>query len=118
MREKKLELLSHTFVLRESNNMVKCMCIVNQSIYSEMVLSSKHLTYTSSLHDQNLLAMEGLMKMIGVEPNPNFIFKGTSIENERYLIYRFMISIFQLPSDKIIHFSDEQMYRQFCQKYN
>lgn len=47
-----------------------------------------------------------------------FIFKGTSIENERNLIYRFMISIFQLPSDKIIHFSDEQMYRQFCQKYN
>lgn len=92
MREKKLELLSHTFVLRESNNMVKCMCIVNQSIYSEMVLSSKHLTYTSSLHDQNLLAMEGFMKMNGVEPNPNFIFKGTSIENERYLIYRFMIN--------------------------
>lgn len=118
MREKKLELLTHTFVLRESNNMVKCICIVNQSIYTEMVLSSKHLTYTSSLHDQNLLAMEGLLKMLGVEPNPNFIFKGTSIENERYLIYRFMISIFQIPSDKIIHFSDEQKYRQFCQRYN
>ena len=120
MREKKIELLSHTFVLHESNNKVKCTCFVNQSIYTEMVLSSKHLTNTSSLHDQNLLAMEGLMRMLGVEPNPNpnFIFKGTSIENERYLIYRFMISIFQLPSDKIIHFPDEQMYRQFCQKYN
>lgn len=94
------------------------MCIVNQSIYTEMVLSSKHLTYTSSLHDQNLQAMEGLMRMLGVEPNPNFIFKGTSIENERYLIYRFMISIFQLPSDKIVHFPDENLYRQFCQKYN
>lgn len=82
-----------------------------------MVLSSKHLTYTSSLHDHNLQAMESLMRMIGVEPNPNFIFKGTSIENERYLIYRFMISIFQSPSDKIIHFSDEHAYRQFCQKY-
>lgn len=117
MREKKLELLSHTFVLRESYNMVKCICFVNQSIYTEMVLSSKHLTYTSSLHDQNLQAMESLMRMIGVEPNPNFIFKGTSIENERYLIYRFMISIFQYPSDKIIHFSDEHAYRQFCQKY-
>lgn len=96
--------------------MVKCICFVNQSIYTEMVLSSKHLTYTS-LHDQNLQAMESLMRMIGVEPNPNFIFKGTSIENERYLIYRFMISIFQYPSDKIIHFSDEHAYRQFCQKY-
>lgn len=62
--------------------------------------------------------MEGLMRMLGVEPNPNFIFKGTSIENERYLIYRFMISIFQLPSDKIVHFPDENLYRQFCQKYN
>ena len=94
------------------------MCIVNQSIYTEMVLSSKHLTYTSSLHDQNLQKMEGLMKMLGVEPNPNFIFKGSSIENERYLIYRFMISIFQLPSDKIVHFPDESTYRQFCKKYN
>ena len=28
-----------------------------------------------------------------------------------------MISIFQSPSDKIIHFSDEHAYRQFCQKY-
>jgi hypothetical protein len=118
MREKKLELLSHTFVLQESKSMVKCMCIVNQSIYSEMVLSSKHLTYTSSLHDQNNVAIEGIMRMLGVEPNPNFIFKGTSIENERYLIYRFMISIFQLPSDKLYHFQDEQIYRQFCEKYN
>lgn len=118
MREKKLELLSHTFVIQESNNMVKCMCIVNPSIYTEMVLSSKHLTYTSSLHDQNLQTIEGLLKMMGVEPNPNFIFKGTSIDNERYLIYRFMISIFQLPSDKIVHFSDEQKYRQFCTEHN
>lgn len=118
MREKKLEFLSHTFVLRESNNKVKCICIVNQSIYTEMVLSSKHLTYTSSLHDQNLQSIEGLMRMLGVEPNPNFIFKGTSIENERYLIYRFMISIFQLPCDRIVHFPDECEYRKFCQKYN
>lgn len=115
---KKLEFLTHTFYYIRVGNFTVVQCIVNQSVYAEMTLSSRHMSYSGSLHDQNLESIAGLIRMLGVEPNPNFLFKGSPIENERYLIYRYMLSIFQIPKENVFTFESDDEFKKFCTKYD
>lgn len=115
---KKLEFLTHTFYYVRVGNFTLVQCVVNQSIFAEMLLSSRFMSYSNSLHDQNLESIAGLIKLFGIEPNPNFIFKGSPIENERYLIYRYTLSIFQIPNENVYMFESDSDFKKFCTKYN
>lgn len=115
---KKIEFLTHTFYYVRIGDFTAVQCIVNQSVYTEMTLSSKYMSYTDSLHDRNLESIAGLIRMLGVEPNPNYVFKGSPIENERYLIYRYMFSIFQIERENVYMFENDDQFKQFCTNYN
>lgn len=115
---KKMEFLTHTFYYVRIGNFTVVQCVVNQSVYAEMTLSSRHLSYSDSFHDQNLERIAGLIRMLGVEPNPNFIFKSSPIENERYLIYRYMLSIFQIHKENTYMFENDSEFRRFCETNN
>ena len=115
---KKLDFCTHTFYVEKIGGFVAARCVINNSIYTEMVLSSKHLACTNYFHDQNLESIASFIKQYGVEPNPNFIFKGNSIENERYLIYRYILSILQLPNVNLYTFSTDDEFKKFCNHNN
>lgn len=84
-----------------------------------MVLSSKQLSYSKSLHDSGLRQLAGqLNSLFGIEPNPDFLFKGSPIENERFLIYRFIKSIFQCDTNKVVQFENDEDFKRFCYKNN
>ena len=59
-----------------------------------------------------------MFSMLGVTPNLDYMFKPSPIENERYLIYRFIKSIFQEPYSNLHQFSSDSEYRDFCLKAN
>lgn len=113
----KIEFLTHTFYLSKIGRFTSALCTINDSVYLEMELSSRHFAYSQTLHDRNLESLANVIGFMGVEPNPNFIFKGKPIENERYLIYRYIKSIFQIPNEKLYLFSDDNEYKNFCNNY-
>lgn len=114
----RLEFLTHTFNVTKIGRFTAAKCFINQSVYTEMVLSSKYSAYMDNIHDQNLKQIAGVLSMLGIEANPNFIFKGSPIENERYLIYRYIYSIFQIPNKKLFLFDSDEKYRFFCNDNN
>lgn len=115
----KHEFLTHTFYTKKIGDFLSAYTIINNDVYFEMELSSRHFAYGSSLHSRNMESLAGMIiSMFGVEPNPDFIFKGKPIENERYLIYRYIKSIFQIPNDKLLLFSDDDEYKNFCVNNN
>lgn len=88
--------------------------VVNSHIYFEMELSSRHNDYNPSIQGRNLETMENFFASMGVLPNPDFVFLPKPIENERYLIYRFVKSIFQIPNDNLYLFSNDSEFQTFC----
>ena len=110
----KHEFLTHTFYTKRVGDFLLAFTHINDDVYFEMELSSRHFAYSSSLHDRNLESLAGIISMMGIEPNPNFIFKGKPIENERYLIYRYIKSIFQKPNPELYIFADDLEYQKFC----
>ncbi len=115
----KIEFLTHTFWVEKIGGYTSALCGINNSVYLEMQLSSRHFAYSQSLHDRNLESLANTINsFLGIEPNPDFVFKGKPIENERYLIYRYIKSIFQIPNDKLYLFSDDDEYKRFCNTNN
>lgn len=115
----KLSFLTHTFYLKRIGDFLLAFTNINKDVYLEMELSSRHFAYGSSLRDKNLESLAGMIStMLGIEPNPNFMFKGKPIENERYLIYRYIKSIFQIPNQNLYSFADDNEYHSFCTSNN
>jgi len=107
--------LTHTFYTKKIGCFLSAFTTINNDVYTEMVLSSKHFAYDSSLHDRNMQSLAGVLSMFGIEPNPDFVFKGKPIENERYLIYRYIKSIFQIPNPNLYLFANDNEYKKFCE---
>lgn len=114
----KLSFLTHTFYTKRVGDFLLAFTHINEDVYLEMELYSRHFAYSSSLHDRNLESLAGIISMFGIEPNPNFMFKGIPIENERYLIYRYIKSIFQITNPNLYLFADDNEYRSFCTANN
>jgi hypothetical protein len=63
--------------------------------------------------------MAGILEtMFDISPNPDYVFKPDPFENERYLMYRYVKSIFQIPNTNLVQFSDDKEYLAFCSKNN
>ena len=115
----KIEFLTHTFWVDKIGSYTSAYCAINESVYLEMQLSSRHFAYSQSLQDRNLESLANTINnLFGIKPNPDFVFKGKPIENERYLIYRYIKSIFQIPNDKLFLFADDNEFKRFCESNN
>lgn len=118
-KARKIEFLTHTLYIQQIGNFLSAYCDINDNVYLEMQLSSNHLASTGSLRDINVEAMgRFITSMFGIQPNPDFVFKGNPLENERYLIHRYIKSIFQKANSNLFLFSDDHQYRAFCEKNN
>ena len=87
---------------------------INKDIYFEMELSSRHNDFNPSIHGRNIEMMENFFATMGVFPNPDFVFFPKPIDNERYLIHRFIKSIFQIPNNNLYLFSNDSEFQSFC----
>lgn len=111
----KLEFKTHTFYVASIGAYTSVYVTINKDVYFEMELSSRNFSYTDSLHDRNLASLAGyIQSMFNISPNPDFIFKPRPIDNERYLMYRYIKSIFQIPNNKLIQFSCDEEFAKFC----
>jgi hypothetical protein len=111
--------LTHTFYTKKIGDFLSAYTIINDDVYFEMEISSRHFSFGTSLHDRNMESLTNFVcSYLRIEPNPDFIFKGKPIENERYLMYRYIKSIFQIPTDKLYLFSDDDEYKNFCASNN
>lgn len=114
----KYEFLTHTLYIKKIGNFISAFVTINKDVYFEMELSSRHFSYGTSLHDRNTESLSKMFTLFGIEPNPDFIFKGKPIENERYLIYRYIKSIFLQPNGNLFMFANDQEFESFCGKNN
>lgn len=116
----KLSFLTHSFFTNKINDsLVEVDVCINDDVYLEMQLSSRYYAPNTSLHERNVESLSGMVSTVfGIEPNPNFIFKGEPIENERYLIHRYIKSIFQIPHSNLYCFDNDNKYKSFCSTYN
>lgn len=113
-KAKKIEFKTHTCYVAEVGVFVVVYFVINNDIYFEMELSSRSFSFGNSLKEQNQRALRGLIATsFGIAPNPEFVFKPSPIENERYLIYRFIKSIFQ-QHNNFYQFEDELEFFKFC----
>lgn len=116
----RLEYRTHKFYAKRISKFTAAMCIVNDDVYLEMQVSSRMLIPDNTPHGQNVKMMTAMMaQMKGIEPKMEYIFSAVPIENERYLIHRYLKSIFFYePSIKVITFKDDFEFKTFCSKYN
>lgn len=115
----KLEFKTHTFYVTSIGKYTSAFVTINNDVYLEMELSSRNFSYTDSLHDRNLASLAGYIQSIfNISPNPDFVFKPRPIDNERYLMYRYIKSIFQIPNSKLILFSCDEEFALFCRVNN
>lgn len=111
----KIELKTHTFYYEQIGKYLAGYIVINNSIYNEMVLSSRIYVGNDSIQGYNMnLLRDIIVQQLHVYPNPEFVFKLTPIENERYLMYRFLKSIFLGDEQNIYLFSNEEEYKNFC----
>lgn len=112
---KELKFLTHSFYLKRVGSFLCAFCTINKQVYFEMEFSSRNLSYTDSLHDRNLASLAGMLtNMFGVEPNPDFVFLGKPIDNIRFLLYRYISSIFQNRDSRLFQFDSDLTFRKFC----
>lgn len=111
----KIELKTHTFYYRQIGKYLAGYIVINSSIYNEMVLSSRIYVGNDSIHGYNMnLIRDVIVQQLHVYPNPEFVFKLTPIENERYLMYRFLKSIFLGDEQNLYLFPNDDEYKKFC----
>ncbi|WP_321425989.1 DarT ssDNA thymidine ADP-ribosyltransferase family protein [uncultured Bacteroides sp.] len=111
----KLEFKTHVFYVSRIEKFTSVYATINDDVYLEIELSSRNFSYSESLHDRNLASMAGyIQSMFDISPNPDFVFKPRPIDNERYLMYRYIKSIFQIPNVNLIQFADDIEFGQFC----
>lgn len=110
------EFLTHEVHIKQIGSFLAVDFGINSKIYFEMELSSRHNHFNPSIHGRNLEMMENFFASMGVLPNPDFVFLPKPIENERYLIHRFIKSIFQIPNDNLCSFSNDSEFQFFCNK--
>lgn len=111
----KIEFKTHTVFYKKIGRYFAGYVTVNDHIYTEMVLSSRCYVGNDSIQNANLnMLAEVFAEQFHVYPNPEYVFKNTPIENERYLIYRFVKSIFLGDERNLYLFSDDNEYKAFC----
>ena len=110
--------LTHTFYTKKVGDFLLAYTQINDNVYFEMELSSRYFSFDSTPHERNIKALTNTFSSCGIEPNPNFVFKAPPIENERYLIYRYIKSIFQIPNRNLHMFANESEYHSFCEQNN
>lgn len=115
----KIEFKTHSFYFDKIGPFLSGYIVVNMSIYTEMQLSSRIFIGNTGFKGHNLHVLaEMLAQQYHIYPNPEYVFKTTPIENERYLIYRFLKSIFLGDERNLILFSDDDEYKLFCTNNN
>lgn len=107
---------THTIQYTKEGRFVIVHIIINSDIYFEMEISSRACEFGNSLNEQNNRRMIEQFSMFGISPNLDYMIKSSPIENERYLIYRFIKSIFQESYPNLYQFSEEAEYKKFCVK--
>lgn len=113
-----MEFKTHSMKYSQEGSFVKFMIIVNEDIYNEMVISSRACEFGNDIKSQNNRMMLQLLMMLGHEPNMEYMFKPIPIENERYLIYRFINSIFQDENPNLYMFASDEEYKSFCREFD
>lgn len=81
---------THSFFLEREGRFVRSTFVINQHIYFEMIAAS-----------DGWLASD-------------FLFDPRPIENERYLIYRFIRGIVREPNNRMHFFRDDEAFHKFC----
>lgn len=114
----KLEFKTHTMYIQQISNYSAVYFVINSDIYNEMVLSSRAFCFGDSIMESNQRAVASLLATFGVQPNPDYVFNPSPIENERYLIFRFIKSIFQDSKEKVFLFESDTEYKRFCHENN
>ena len=109
---------THSLTYSQEGEFVKLRIAINNDIYNEMVVSSRACEFGKDIKSENNRTLLRMAMMFGVEPNLEYMFYPVPIENERYLIYRFIKSIFQEFNPNLYQFSSDEEYKTFCQKYN
>ena len=113
MSEKK-QFKTHSVSFSQEKDFTIVSFVINDNIYLEMELSSRIAEFGNSINDRNNRTMMDMFAMMGVTPNLDYLFKPNPIENERYLIYRFIKSILQEPNPNLFQFSNDDEYKRFC----
>ena len=114
----KREFKTHKINYAREGKFIIIQIIVNSDIYFEMQISSRACEFGDSIKEENNRKMLEMFSMLGVRPNLDYMFKPSPIENERYLIYRFVKSIFQEPYSNLYQFSSDSEYKDFCVRAN
>lgn len=114
----KLDFKTHKMYIQRISDFYAIYFVINSDIYDEMVLSSRAFCFGDSIKESNQRALMTLLSSYGVQPNPDYVFNPSPIENERYLIYRFIKSIFQDAKENVFLFESENDYRNFCHSNN
>lgn len=81
---------THNFCIKQVGNFIGAEFYIDMQIFADMVLASDGII----MHE--------------------FMFYGSPIENERYLIWRFIHNILQEPNESIIYFSSDYAFKRFC----
>lgn len=114
----KIDFKTHTFRYQYDNGLLSIDVFINDAIYLEMQISSRACEFADTIKNHNNRVLLNALSFFGVEPNLEYLFKPTPIENERYLIYRFIKSIFQEDYQHLHQFSSDWEYRKFCAEAN
>ena len=114
----KFEFKTHSFFIKEISSYISAYFTINDNIYTEMSLSSRAFCFGNKIKETNQRELSRMLAIYGILPNPEFVFKPSPIENERYLIFRFIKSIFQDSNEKVYLFASDSEYRNFCIKNN
>jgi hypothetical protein len=104
--------------MQQISNYYAVYFVINGDIFTEMALSSRTFCFGNSIMESNQRAIASLLGSFGVQPNPDYVFNPSPIENERYLIFRFIKSIFQDTKETVYLFESDTEYKTFCHKNN
>lgn len=113
-----LSFLTHTAYIAPIGNFLAAEFSINEDIYFEMEVSSRQNAYENNLLGLNQEGLADHLAILGVIPNPDFVFFPKPIENIRYLMYRYIKSIFQIPNNSLHCFSNDSEFKAFCNNNN
>lgn len=111
-----IEFKTHSLSYTYENGFLVVNVYINADIYFEMQISSRACEFADTIKNRNNREMLKAFSFMGIEPNPDYLFKPTPIENERYLMYRFIKSIFQDENPNLYQFSSDYEYKAFCDR--
>lgn len=80
-----LSFLTHTAYIAPIGNFLAAEFSINEDIYFEMEVSSRQNAYENNLLGLNQEGLAEHLAILGVIPNPDFVFFPKPIENIRYL---------------------------------